>query len=107
MENGADVEARDYDGVTALHRAVEYGCDGVVRVLLEKGADIDTVDRERATPLHWAVATGNWGSVGLLLEGGADGEKRNRRGVRALDGVRDEVLEVVRRRKEEKGEVVG
>jgi ankyrin repeat protein len=35
LEKGADVEARDYREITALHWAVGNGHGGVVRLLLE------------------------------------------------------------------------
>jgi hypothetical protein len=52
---GFDANARDGDGVTALHRAAMSGRSGAVRVLLEHGAAVNVLDGMFAgTPLLWA-----------------------------------------------------
>jgi ankyrin repeat protein len=53
---GFEVDARDKDHVTPLHRASMGGHPGAVRVLLEGGADVNALDGMfSATPLVWAV----------------------------------------------------
>ena len=53
---GFDSQARDKDGVTALHRAAMGGHVDAVRALLRSGAPVDAVDRMfSAPPLLWAV----------------------------------------------------
>ena len=39
LEKGADLEAKDSNRETALHKAAFRGYEAVVRLLLEKGAD--------------------------------------------------------------------
>ncbi|MEM2790511.1 MAG: ankyrin repeat domain-containing protein, partial [Thermofilaceae archaeon] len=41
VENGADVNARNIDGMTPLHLAVFRGHLEVARFLVEKGADVN------------------------------------------------------------------
>ena len=63
---GADLDARDKGGVTALHMAVRDRDMEAVRALLEHGAAGDIEDRgRRSTPLRRAVAnTGKPGTSG-------------------------------------------
>jgi hypothetical protein len=53
---GFDANAKDKDGVTALHRAAMAGHPEAVRVLLAFGAPVNALDGMfSATPLVWAV----------------------------------------------------
>lgn len=59
LDVGADVNARDHEGATALHRAAFANAIDVIDVLLARGADIDARDpRWHSTPLGWSVHTG-------------------------------------------------
>lgn len=51
LESGADIEARDRFGQTALMRAVHIGSAETVRLLLDYGANIYAEDKERQSPL--------------------------------------------------------
>mmetsp|Transcript_47558 Transcript_47558/g.93852 ORF Transcript_47558/g.93852 Transcript_47558/m.93852 type:complete len:424 (+) Transcript_47558:390-1661(+) len=51
---GAEVEALDSQGRSALHRAAEYGSLELVEYLIDRGADAGRRDDEDALPLHWA-----------------------------------------------------
>ena len=53
LDRGADVNAADEDGLTALHHAVVRG-SGVVRLLVERGAALDVKDKHGRTPLDVA-----------------------------------------------------
>jgi len=53
---GADINATNESGLTALHGAAVNGADGVVRFLLERGADINAKDKYQQTPL--SIASG-------------------------------------------------
>jgi ankyrin repeat protein len=53
---GFDPNARDHDGVTALHRAAMAGHAAAARVLIAHGAAVDALDGMfAATPLLWAA----------------------------------------------------
>jgi uncharacterized protein len=54
-EAGADLDATDLDGSTALVLATINGHAGVVALLLEKGANPNIADRTGMTPLYAAV----------------------------------------------------
>ncbi len=57
---GFDPNARDHDGVTALHRAAMAGRVEATRVLIAHGAAVDALDGMfAATPLLWAAE--GWG----------------------------------------------
>jgi len=51
---GADVNAQDDMGRTALHRAAGCGMTGAIKILLEKGADREVRDFTERTALEWA-----------------------------------------------------
>jgi uncharacterized protein len=53
LDRGADVNAVDEDGLTALHHAVPRG-SSVVRLLVERGAALDVKDTFGRTPLDVA-----------------------------------------------------
>ncbi len=73
LEDGADVNAAQGDGMTALHWAAEVGDMEMVGVLLSAGARVQGVTRlGDYTPLHLASKAGNEGIVGRLLDAGAD-----------------------------------
>jgi ankyrin repeat protein len=54
----ADVNARNFDGMTPLHRAELYGHKDVVELLLANKAGVNPRDGGVATPLFLASATG-------------------------------------------------
>ena len=73
LREGADVNAAQGDGMTALHWAAMHGDAGVVRLLTVAGARLDATTRNGAyTPLHLASRAGQAAAVAALLEAGAD-----------------------------------
>uniref|UniRef100_A0A452VEW9 BCL3 transcription coactivator n=1 Tax=Ursus maritimus TaxID=29073 RepID=A0A452VEW9_URSMA len=65
-----DLEARNYDGLTALHVAVNMECPEAVLLLLERGADIDADIKSGRSPLIHAVENNSLSMVQLLLQVG-------------------------------------
>ena len=73
LTEGADVNAPQGDGMTALHWAAEAGDVEMVEMLLYAGATQQGVTRLGAyTPLHLASKAGKDRVVARLLEAGAD-----------------------------------
>ncbi|MDE2906248.1 MAG: hypothetical protein OXQ28_09205, partial [Acidobacteriota bacterium] len=78
-EAGADPDARDYAGRTAMHLAVrEAGTpwnrrNGALALaaLIEAGADVDASDDDGMTPLRSASVAGHQGTMALLQAVGA------------------------------------
>lgn len=73
LDAGADPNATDWLGKTALHFAAEKGDLEAAQLLIERGADMNAVEAEyRSTPLSEAAGSGRLGIARLLLENGAD-----------------------------------
>ena len=77
LDAGADLEARDSLGCTALHNAASDGTAETVNAIINAGADIEARDKDGWTPLHWAASNSTVGIVNVLLEAGADIEARD------------------------------
>ncbi|MDX1395254.1 MAG: ankyrin repeat domain-containing protein [Gemmatimonadota bacterium] len=73
LRSGADVNAAQGDGMTALHWAARRGDVELADMLLFAGANVEAVTRiGQYTPLHLGARAGNAQLVTRLLEEGAD-----------------------------------
>lgn len=72
IREGADIDATDAAGLTAVLAAVHGRHAGTVRALIDLGADVNKQDQRRDNPLLHAGAEGLLDMVLLLLEAGAD-----------------------------------
>ncbi len=66
MAQGADVNAQDANGDTALRWAATFGNLGVVKYLVRQGADANVPDNRGQTPLGWARVFGHGDVVDYL-----------------------------------------
>ncbi|MEZ4415886.1 MAG: ankyrin repeat domain-containing protein [Gemmatimonadota bacterium] len=75
LRAGADVNAAQGDGMTALHWAAERGDVSLAEVLLYAGADVDAGTRiGHYRPLHLAAQSGDADMLRMLLAARADPE---------------------------------
>jgi len=85
IERGADVDARDSDGDTALMKAAVTGRDEIVVLLLANGADINARDPYGWTPLTILAGTDPKAkTVNLLLDHKADINATDNQGLTPL-----------------------
>lgn len=83
LARGADINARDAHGITALVRAVYKGRLQMVRDLIDHGADLNATRDDGVTPLGLAAFFGHTDVVRVLVERGADLGKVTRLGTSA------------------------
>ena len=85
LRAGADVNAAQADGFTALHWAAKTGNREVAEVLIAAGADIRATTRLGShMPLHVAAATGKAEVAEALLEAGAPADAMTSTGAQPL-----------------------
>jgi uncharacterized protein len=92
---GADVNARDADGITPLMHAArgdrpEIATPGptdhpeVVELLIERGADVNAKTDSGFVALFWAARYGHAGVAKVLIAHGADVNAKDKDGMTAL-----------------------
>ena len=84
LAQGANVNAKDYNGGTALMAAAFSGHTDTVQFLLAKGADIEAKEINGATALMFAALEGHTDTVKALLAKGADVNDKEKRGATVL-----------------------
>jgi uncharacterized protein len=80
LDRGADVDAVEGDGSTALHWAAQNDDPDLVEALLEAGASPNAATRFGVTPLELASNNGNRAVIDRLLAAGADPNSVSREG---------------------------
>lgn len=73
---GADINARDDYGQTALMNAARRGQIELVRLLVERGAALNTTAKYNLTALMLAIINGHTEIAHILIQVGADGSIR-------------------------------
>ena len=72
LDAGADVDAKDEHGQTALMNASRDGHTAMVRLLIERGAGLNHTAKFNLSALMLAVINGRDAIVGVLADAGAD-----------------------------------
>lgn len=76
LQYGANVNAKMWNGWTALHEAACKGNSGVLKRLLQEGASMEAADDHEIQPVFTAAQYGNIECLKVLLEAGADPNSR-------------------------------
>ena len=84
INSGANVNAKHYKNITALHRAVARGNAEIVKILIDAKSDINAADDDGYTALHQAALKGNAEFAELLIKAEADVNAVNKKGETAL-----------------------
>jgi len=85
LKNGADVNAAQGDGMTALHWAASNGDAALTQMLLSAGANVRATTRLGGiTPLLLASQNGHAAVVAALIAAGADSKSATSTGATAL-----------------------
>eukprot|EP00968_Pinguiococcus_pyrenoidosus_P018039 scaffold1849_cov239-Pinguiococcus_pyrenoidosus.AAC.10 len=90
IASGADVNASDDLGATALHWAARAGNVQGATILLDHAANIEAPDIAGIQPLRSAAYMGHSGVVELLLERGADLTRLTRENKSALSDAKEQ-----------------
>ncbi|XP_022758111.1 ankyrin repeat domain-containing protein 50-like [Durio zibethinus] len=85
LVEGANVNCKDQNGWTPLHRAAFKGRIESVKVLLNHGAQVNLVDHNGYTPLHCAVEAGHVEVALLLIAYGAKANVKRLKGLVPLN----------------------
>ncbi|WP_422137647.1 ankyrin repeat domain-containing protein [Endozoicomonas sp. ALC020] len=75
-----EINAKDDQGNTSLHYAIQNNDIKMIAILLSKGADINIMNRLGYTPLHFAVQLENQEAIKLLIQKCANLNIRDNKG---------------------------
>ncbi len=84
LDSGANVNAADSGGTTALHWAAHLGDVSMAEALVTAGADVNARNAYGVRPISLACSSGSGKLVKLLLEAGAEAEAVRSGGETAL-----------------------
>ena len=71
IANGADINAKDMNGMTPLHRATYLGYKEIAELLIAKGADVNVKDDNGKTPLDESIIYNQPEIADILRKDGA------------------------------------
>lgn len=85
LQRGANVNAADREGNTALHSVAEYDRIECMQWLIEQGADIDASNNLGWSALHTAAFHESFNAVKCLVSNGANYFMQNHKGKTPFD----------------------
>jgi len=59
LDNSADIEIKNREGLTPLHRAIDHSSIAMIELLIKRGAKIDAKNNDGFTPLDTALEIAN------------------------------------------------
>jgi len=80
LGRGANINAKNWCGITALHNAVKSKDMEVIELLVNQGADVNTRDSDSITPLHLALEQCRAEIIKLLLSRDANVDAKGKDG---------------------------
>jgi ankyrin repeat protein len=80
IDNGADLEAKNYARITPLHLSSRKGNFECLQYLIGKGANLEAKDYYEQIPLHSAAKGGHLECLKYLIENKADLEAKDNEG---------------------------
>ena len=78
LDEGADVNAKDKEGMTPLHCAASSDYKEIIELLIAKGADVNAKTKSGRTPLDRAISNNHPETADLLRKHGAKTKKELR-----------------------------
>lgn len=100
VEKGANVNAKDVEGYTALHLAVTEKRLEIVRELIKSGGNVNAEEYgNKCTPLHLACMIGEKEIVKELVKAGGEIEQADKFGMTGMDYAKNskEITEVLKK----------
>jgi ankyrin repeat protein len=85
IEFDAELDEKDLEGRTALHKCCEHGHLKAAEVLIQSSALVDCIDNKGYTPLMIAVRCGYLALIKVLLAAGANASHTSNRGSSMFD----------------------
>lgn len=85
IDNGAMIDLTDDQGNTALHQAIDCGCEQLAGFMVRSGCDVDPQNKQGDTPLNIAARTKLKNIIALLLNHNACIATENQSGVAPID----------------------
>ncbi len=80
LEEGANIDGRNEEGLTALICAINGGQHAAVQLLIKKGASVAARDSKGKTPLYRGTEVGDLRLISMLLQYGANVNDRSHTG---------------------------